>query len=257
MVACTDLAAAFDFVLREPKAKAVVPIENSSGGTIYDTIDLLIRNAGVLRAQEELTLDVSLALLGRSREGIRTIYSHFVPLSHHREWIAAQFPQAKTVSLASTALAAAKAARTPGSAALATPGAAELYDLKVLQFPIEPGVVNLTRFYVVGHGDGPRAPRLPRKTALLFSLRNTCGSLHSFLGPFSRNAVNLRMIVSRPVPGKPQTYVFFVEVDGTTDEPHVAAALQRAGRFCDRLEIIGSFPCRPIYKSAAAKNMPH
>lgn len=253
LIACADLAAAFEFVLNDPTAKAVVPIENSSGGTIYDTIDLLIRNAGVLRAQEELTLDVSLALLGNSREGVRSVFSHFVPLMHHRDWIAAEFPKAKVISVASTAVAAARVAKTAHSVALATPGAAALYGLKVLQFPIQPGAVNLTRFYVVGHGDGPAAKRRPRKTTLVFSLHNTCGSLHSFLGPLSRNKVNLRMIVSRPVPGKPQTYVFFVEVDGAITDAPVADALKKAGRFCERLDVIGSFPCQPIYDSRPAK----
>ena len=253
LVACADIAAVFEFVRQNPEARAVVPIENSSGGTIYDTIDLLIQHAGQIQAQEELTLDVSLALLGHRKEGIKTIYSHFVPLMHHKEWLAKHFPQARTLSVASTAQAATKVAKSPHSAALASPGAAALYGLKILQFPIQPGAVNLTRFYVIGFGEAPQVPRLPQKTTLVFSLHNLCGSLHSFLGPLSRNAVNLRMIVSRPVPGKPQTYVFFVEVDGSTDDPKVASALERAGKFCERLDILGSFPCRAAYDSKPPK----
>lgn len=253
LIACPDIAGVFEYVLKNPDARAVVPIENSSGGSIYDTIDLLIRNVGVIQAQEELTLDVSLALLGKTRTNIRTIYSHFAPLMHHKDWIAENFPKARSVSVSSTALAAAKVAKTANSAALATPGAAELYGLKILQFPIQPGAVNLTRFYVIGYGEAPAVPKRPQKTTLVFSLHNLCGSLHSFLGPLSRNAVNLRMIVSRPVPGKPQTYVFFVEVDGSTDENHVASALEKAGKFCERLDIIGSFPCRATYDSKLPK----
>jgi prephenate dehydratase len=237
-----DLSAAFDVLRQNRAAQAVVPIENSSGGTIYDTVDLLIRHAGQVQVQEDLVLDVRLALLGHRGERVREIFSHFAPLHHHREWLQEQFPGVKIRPVASTAVAAALAAKSRRAAALSAPGAAALYGLDVLVFPISTGTVNVTRFYVVGQMPAKLAVGAPAKTTLVFRLKNECGSLHSFLGPLSRAGVNLRMIVSRPVPGHPETYVFFVEVEGRADAAPLQEALGKARRHCESLALLGSFP---------------
>lgn len=242
LVPCVDLSAAFDVLRQNRAAQAVVPIENSSGGTIYDTVDLLIRHAGQVQVQEDLVLDVRLALLGHRGERVREIFSHFAPLHHHREWLQEQFPGVKIRPVASTAVAAALAAKSRRAAALSAPGAAALYGLDVLVFPISTGTVNVTRFYVVGQMPAKLAVGAPAKTTLVFRLKNECGSLHSFLGPLSRAGVNLRMIVSRPVPGHPETYVFFVEVEGRADAAPLQEALGKARRHCESLALLGSFP---------------
>lgn len=265
LLPCADLSAAFDLIKQQRESVAVVPIENSSGGTIYDTVDLLVREAGRIFVREDLSLDVRLALLGRKGKPVREIFSHFAPLHHHRDWLAERFPGARICPVASTAVAAALAAKSRAGAALAAPGAASLYHLDVLQFPIRPESVNVTRFYIVGQK--PSAPVInrragkplhihkPHKTALVFRLKNACGSLHSFLGPFRKMGVNLRMIVSRPIPGQPETYVFFAEVEGaldmTSDHPvgPVAEALAKARRHAETLQTLGSFPIGRRYAS--------
>jgi chorismate mutase/prephenate dehydratase len=255
---CADLSAAFDIIKQHPEALAVVPIENSSGGTIYDTVDLLVREAGRIFVREDLSLDVRLALLGRTGKPVKEIFSHFAPLHHHRDWLAERFPGARICPVASTAVAAALAAKSRAGAALAAPGAAELYELDVLQFPIRPESVNVTRFYIVGQKPTPLASapnRKPHKTALVFRLKNACGSLHAFLGPFRKMGVNLRMIVSRPIPGQPETYVFFAEVEGALGRGSahpvgpVAEALAKAGRHAETLQTLGSFPMGRRYGS--------
>ncbi len=248
LLPCPDLSGVFRVLQENENAQAVVPIENSSGGTIYDTMDLLIRNAGKIHVREDLVLDVRLALLGRQGGEVREIYSHFAPLQHHREWLETQYPGAEFHPVASTAVAASLAARSQVAVALASPGAASIYGLDVLRFPIRPEVLNVTRFYVIGHSLAPARENAPHKTALVFRLKNRCGSLHSFLGHFSRAGVNLRMIVSRPVPGHPETYVFFVEVDGAATAQNAApsspvdTALAGATTECETLASLGSFP---------------
>src|SRR5882757_4589666 len=73
LVACPSIGAIFDFLLNDPSALAVVPVENSSGGTIYDTVDLLIENAGSLFVTEEIALDVRIALIGREGAPVRRV----------------------------------------------------------------------------------------------------------------------------------------------------------------------------------------
>ena len=77
----------FDRVLGGEAELGLVPVENSSGGTVYDTVDLLIRHAGKISIREELALDIRIALLGRAGKPTRTIFSHFIQIKHHREWL--------------------------------------------------------------------------------------------------------------------------------------------------------------------------
>ena len=135
LVACPTIEAIFDRVLASAEDLGIVPIENSSGGTVYDSVDLLIRHSGHVFIHEELALDVRIALLGRPGKTITTVFSHFVQIKHHAEWLKARHPRARLHAVASTAVAAQKAAASSRAAALASPGAAEVYGLEVLELP--------------------------------------------------------------------------------------------------------------------------
>jgi prephenate dehydratase len=233
----------------------IVPIENSSGGTITETVDLLIEQAGHVFIREELALDVRLALLGHAGtefKKIKAVYSHVMPLRHHRVWIGENLPGALMVECSSTAEAARKAAASATSVALAAPGAAELYGLSILRFPVRPEAVNVTHFFVLGGADSAslKLPSKTRfKTSIVAALPQTSGSLHRFLGPFARAGANLCRIVSRPVPGQPETYVFYLEVEGAAEDPKVEKALAGARRLAVHLVVPGSYPLRQRYRS--------
>lgn len=255
---CATISEVFHAVRSGEATFGIVPIENSSGGTITETVDLIIEQAPLIRISEELALDVRLALLGKKGAkfpSLKALYSHVMPLRHHRDWILGNLPGVRMVESSSTAEAARKAARSATSAALAAPGAAALYGLSILKFPVRPEAVNVTHFFVIASSPAKDAVKSPvaakarRKTAIVAALPQTSGSLHGFLGPFARAGVNLCRIVSRPVPGQPETYVFYLEVEGSADEPKVRKALAGARKLAVRLEIPGSYPTRPRYRS--------
>lgn len=255
---CATISDVFHAVRDGKAAFGIVPIENSSGGTITETVDLLIEQAASIRISEELALDVRLALLGKKGAkfaSLRSLYSHVMPLRHHRDWILGNLPGVRMIESSSTAEAARKAARSATSAALAAPGAAALYGLSILRFPVRPEAVNVTHFFVIASSPAKDsvksalAAKARRKTAIVAALPQTSGSLHGFLGPFARAGVNLCRIVSRPVPGQPETYVFYLEVEGSADEPKVRRALAGARKLAVRLEIPGSYPTRARYRS--------
>lgn len=259
---CATITEVFHAVRDGRAACGVVPIENSSGGTITETVDQIIESADSVGIAEELALDVRLALLGRKGvkfSSLKELYSHVMPLRHHRDWVGENLPGVRMIESSSTAEAARKAALSGTSAALAAPGAAALYGLSVLKFPVRPEAVNVTHFFVITHLPPEDAQvrtaksgALRRcKTAIVAALPQTSGSLHRFLGPFAKEGVNLCRIVSRPVPGQPETYVFYLEVEGTSADPKVRKALAGARRHSVRLEITGSYPTRPRYRMAA------
>jgi chorismate mutase / prephenate dehydratase len=245
---CPTIEAVFERVLSSTDDLGIVPIENSSGGTVYDSVDLLIRYAGRVFIREELAMDVRIALLGRTGTTISTVYSHFVQIKHHADWLRKHHPQARLRAVASTAVAARRAFASKTAAALASPGAAEVYGLEVLEVPSAGPTANVTHFFTVGR-EATELREEGQKTALVVALPNVCGSLHRFLGPFARQKVNLSRIVSRPVPGHPQTYVFFLEIDGSPETAAVGRTLRLAGALAESMTSLGTYPAGKRFKS--------
>jgi chorismate mutase / prephenate dehydratase len=238
----------FDWLEDKPDARGIVPIENSSGGIILATVDRLMHPGFKLKIQEELSLDVKLALVGHRGRGIEVIYSHFMPFFHCDEWLKRHHPAARRVSVASTAAAAERAAREPAAAALGSLGNAERYGLDILQFPIEEGIVNVTQFFLIGHRPNPPSPANNR-TALVVELPDKPGILCAFLTPFSEASVSLKRIESRPVRGQPNTYRFYIEIEGSEALPAVAGAMERARRIASAIRHMGSYPAGRRFES--------
>ena len=94
------------FVSQAPTAMGVVPIENSSGGTIYETVDILLANRPRVFVEEEVSLEVNLALIGCKGEKIKVLYSHFAPLEHAVVWVKRHLPKVERRVVVSTAVAA-------------------------------------------------------------------------------------------------------------------------------------------------------
>lgn len=214
----------FDFISTHPDARGIVPIENSSGGFIIDTVDRLIDARCQLSILEELTLDVKLALLGRTGEKVATIHSHAMPFYHGDEWLKTHYPDAKRIIEPSTAKAAENAAATPHAAAIGPRQNAQRHHLDILHFPIAGDVPNITQFFLLGHT--PNTPDATHnRTALVVELPDRPGSLCRFLTPLSDSSVNLKRLESRPLRGQPNKYRFYIEIEGSTADPRVQSAL--------------------------------
>lgn len=237
----------FEFAAGGRDRAGIVPIENSSGGMIYNTVDGLIDAAGRLFIQEELSLDVRLALLGRKGRRIDAIYSHFAPLEHCAPWLQKRYPRAARLEVASTAEAARRASAETSAAAIGTRHAAKLYGLEVLQFPVESKVVNQTQFFEIGRGQRPLARA--SKSSYIVQLKDEPGSLCSLLLPFKEAGVNLTRITSRPVRGAPNRYWFYLDVSGAASAPGVRRAIDAAGAAAEKIIRVGNYPVRARYAS--------
>jgi len=235
------------FVRRSRNAMGVVPIENSSGGAIYETVDILIEGKPTIHMVEEVTLDVKLALLGRKGEKIKMLFSHFAPLEHCVTWLKRNLPSVERRAVASTAMAARHAFLENNAAALGSRNLAKLYQLDVLQYPVEADLPNETSFLILA---GRRLPvHRPTQTTIAAITHNVPGGLCTFLATFRDHNVNLCRIISRPRRGRPREYAFLVDLEGGITAPHVKRALAAARQTCVSLRVVGSYPSGVRYRS--------
>jgi prephenate dehydratase len=248
MVPLATIGEVFAHVARHRDCIGVVPVENSSGGVIHDTIDILMANRPRVAIAEELSLNVKLALLGRKNRPVRRLYSHLMPLEHCGKWIRRHLPKVERRVSNSTAAAAREASADPEGAALAGRNMAAQTGLAVLQYPVEAEVPNLTVFLVIGHKPA-ELPVRGAKTTLDARLPNIPGSLCTFLEAFRVTDVNLCRIVSRPIRGSPRQYAFLVDIEGDTSSDRVRLALMLARRKGVTVRVVGSYPCRHAYSS--------
>ena len=242
----------FEYLDQNENVKGIVPIENSSGGIIYPTVDGIIDawidHACKLFIEEELSIDVKLALMTKKGRKIERIYSHFAPIDHCTPYIKANFPKAEVVICTSTPNAAKFAADDENGAAIGTIDAAEIYGLnEILAQEIRNEIPNVTQFFLVGRDRSNSEDN--KKTSLVITLPNHPGSLVDFLEPFANSKVNLTRIQSRPVVGYPNTYNFLIELEGTEITSSVSSALQKAEKVSVRFHNVGSYPVLPRYQS--------
>jgi len=235
------------FAAKHPSARGIVPIENSSGGAIYETVDILLENRPHIYIEQELSLHVILALIGRRNEKTTKLFSHFVPLEHCNTWIKQTLPRVEKHAVSSTAVAALRAAAEWGGAALGSRTLAKLYGLDILEYPVETDMPNITTFYVVS---GRKVtPEKPTKTTLCVKIPNEPGSLYNLLGTFQSESVNLSRLISRPIRGCPREYAFLVDVSGGLHQPNVRSALTKARKLATEIRVAGSYPCRRSFRS--------
>lgn len=220
-----------------------MPIENSLGGPIPDTLDQLIREDFIgngLQICEELTLRVKLALIGHKGAAPRRIFSHFAPLKNVGGWLRQQYQGAEIIEVESTADAAARAAKERLSAAVASANAARIYHLDVLDASLPSSGDNVTEFFMIG--TKPVSVRRDGRTAVVFGLLHEPGSLVKALGVLSEHGLNLNRIVSRAMPHKRGEYVFLVEFEGHMGERRTKLAYADLQKRTQFLRVLGSFP---------------
>ncbi|MDE2897637.1 MAG: prephenate dehydratase [Chloroflexota bacterium] len=229
----------FDFVDRSPRVSGVVPIENTTSGTIGETLDLFVtRNVHI---QAEVQLPVSHNLLAISDAGDWSgVYSHPHAIAQCRGWIQRHLGTTPLIEVASTAEAARRAAGEPNTAAIGPLSAAEAFGLEVLQQDIQDVASNRTRFYVIG--DKPSARTGRDKMALMVAVHDRVGALHDVLSCLRDHDLNLSFIQSRPSRLKPDDYIFFLEMMGHPDEAPVQEALRVLGASTVLTRVLGAWP---------------
>jgi len=236
-----DIATVFSEVEKGHADYGVVPIENSTDGSITDTIDAFL--ATHLRIVSELHLKIRHHLMSRSpREAIRRVYSRHTVFGQCRRWIAANLPGVELVEIVSTTKAAERAAHEPDAAAIASEDAAKTNALPIVASDIQDNPNNITRFVVIARPERAAQPSSNDKTSLMFGVQDRPGALYDCLLPFHQAGINLSRIESRPSRRRPWEYLFFIDLLGHVSEPAIKLALEALGRHASTVEVLGSYP---------------
>ncbi len=221
----------------------VVPIENSTEGSVNNTLDMFLTSP--LKISGEVELRIEQHLLGRMAglDDIKRICAHEQSFAQCRGWLREYLPHVELIGMSSNAAGARRARDEVGTAAVGPDVAAEVYDLKILVDGIEDRRDNSTRFLVIGRQ--LLAPSGDDKTTLLVSTSDTgggAGVLHTLLKPLADHKVNMSFIESRPSRRQNWDYVFFIDIEGHADESPVSDALKVLEKESSLFRVLGAYP---------------
>ncbi|MBT4757763.1 MAG: prephenate dehydratase [Opitutae bacterium] len=219
----------------------VVPIENSTEGAVFHSMDMLVESD--LHICSQVYLPIEHCLISQSPlDQITEVRSKDQALGQCRDWLRKEVPNAQLVDVVSTAEAVRTAKEAAGVAAVASALSAQRYEVPIQARGIQDRDDNVTRFLVIGKtrakplGDGRD------KTSLVISLKDEPGALEKTLRPFASRGINLSKIESRPSRKKAWDYLFFIDFIGHYEDELVQAALAELKEHCSFVKWLGSYP---------------
>ena len=229
---------------------AVIPIENSLGGSIHHNYDLLLQHPVTIVAETFVKVKhCLLGIPGSSTERALKVLSHPQAVAQCRNFFATH--QHLKAEVAYDTAGSAKmiaAEKEPGKLAIASKRAGELYGLEILQENLADEEWNITRFFCIAHAKNPENP-LPEttaksaqhKTSIVFTLPNEQGSLFKALATFAMRDIDLTKIESRPFRKKAFEYLFYVDFIGDQNDRNIQNALCHLKEFATMVNVLGSY----------------
>lgn len=219
----------------------VVPIENSSTGSINQVYDLLAEYGAYIVGEQTVKVDHCLAApAGESLGSITTVYSHEQGLLQCADYLKRQgwtcVPRLNTAESAQFVSQCGK----PGQAAICSPRAAKLYGLEILAEHLNANDHNYTRFVIVSPVPEHRAGS--DKVSVLFTLPHRTGSLHEFMTIFAVNGLNLMKLESRPIMGRSWEYLFFADFIADLTAPGMDGVLLELTQTAEGFRVLGNYP---------------
>lgn len=222
---CRTFREAFDAVAKGEARYGVLPVENTLGGTINETLDLLHShpNLTVVGEKQIRVIHNLIGLPGSSIQGITKVFSHPQGLAQCEDFLTKELAHAEALPFFDTAGAVAHISqlKNPAYAAIASSVAARYHSMEILKEAIESDSNNFTRFYVICRQEYAEVYRSTAKidrVAFVFAVKDRPGSLFDVLRILSKYGLNMKKLESRPILGKPWEYSFFVEAEMIEEE---------------------------------------
>lgn len=220
----------------------LAPIENSLAGSVHRSYDLLVSSS--LHIQGEVVIPIVhnlIGLPGTTFEAVTQVSSHPVALAQCEQFFA-DHPDIKRVATDDTAGSVREimAAGDPTRAAIASRRAAKVYGGLILREHLEDHLENYTRFLLLAAT--PDVAEDADKLSLVLHLAHKPGSLCAALAAFAKRSLNLLKIESRPIPGTPWSYCFYLDLQASLKDPETRAALADLAQFTDSVKVLGCYP---------------
>lgn len=244
---CHTFKDAFDAISAGKAKLGVLPVENTLGGTIFDTLDLLNIHPELTVAGEQKIRVVHNLIVnpGTKIEDIKRVYSHPQGLAQCKEFLSSELKNAEAMSFYDTAGAVEyiKDQKDMNAAAIAGEPAANYYGMEILKEGIETNPSNFTRFYIITREENAadyKGDAAVDKAAISFSVSDEPGALMRVLDVLYQNNLNMQKLESRPIPGKPWEYNFFVEVKIENNDDF-EKAIKEAKEIAASFRVLGTF----------------
>ena len=236
--------ATIDEVFRTVEAQAcdfgVVPVENSTEGSVSRTLDRFQSTPLAISAEVSLPVRHCILTVSGRLDGVRRVLAHPQALAQCAGWLDRHLPGVERAPVSSNAEGARLAALDASIAAIAGEGAAEHHAVRVVEAGIQDEPNNRTRFAVVGRYRC--APSGEDQTTLIVSVPDRAGAIHAMLEPLARHGVSMKRLESRPARHGDWEYFFHIDLLGHADDPPVAAALQEMRAGAQFFKIVGAYP---------------
>ena len=218
----------------------VLPIENSTAGSVHEVYDLMQKyNFFIVRSARMKISHNLLARRGIKLEDIREVVSHEQAISQCANYLAAL--GVKVTVVRNTAVAAQMVAESDRTdlAALSSRFCAELYRLEILQDSVQDRDNNYTRFICISKNQEiyPGADR----TSLMITVPHRPGSLNTVLSKFTALEINLHKLESRPLPGREFEFMFYFDLEESIYAPEMEKLFQTLEVDCEQLRYLGSY----------------
>lgn len=230
----------FDAVSKGEADFGVLPIENSTAGSVFEIYDLLHKhNLFVVRAIKQRISHCLMAAHGVKIEDIKSVYSHPHALNQCSNFIEQHCMQ--PLQWQNTALAAKKIAleKPATAAAICSLENAELYELDILASDIQNERENYTRFIVVGREN--MLSDDADKISLSLVLEHKPYSLCRLLNLIAAEGLNIQKIESRPIPDKKFEFTFYLDLDGNILSPRVKSFFENISQYCTTVRFLGCY----------------
>ena len=219
----------------------LAPIENALAGSVHRSYDLLLESN--LTIVGEVVISIAMYLIGPPGAhwgNVRSVESHPVALAQCERFFAAH-PHIRRVVAEDTAGSVSNVVRAadPSRAAIAGLRAADVYGGELLREHLEDDRANFTRFLLLS--PDAKIPRGANKLSLVLRLAHQPGSLQAALEPFAKRQINLLRIESRPIPGHPWEYRFYLDLAASMEDAKVKNALDELRKFGHEVRVLGCY----------------
>lgn len=237
-----QLADVFAAVESGSASCGVVPVENSLGGSVVGTYDLMLTSP--LSITNELALAIEQCLMVRPGVGLgdlKRVYSHPQALAQSERFLSG-FPSWEIHAVYDTAGAAKLVSeqKMDDAGAIASARAAEIYGLDILRRGTQDTDSNVTRFVRIARET--TRPTGRDRTSIVFSVEDRPGILWRMLSIFAIRDINLKKLESRPSKRRLGEYVFYVDFDGHSEETAPSRALEHLREIALSVKLLGSYP---------------